>query len=71
MHEEDKRNKLQDTVFTYRANKDGKVFIYWHNKQVKILKGKKHKNFLSKMSYSWRSGKPIGDGKADRKLQKR
>lgn len=49
MHEEDKRNKLQDTVFTYRANKDGKVFIYWHNKQVKILKGQEAQNFLSKM----------------------
>lgn len=50
MHEEDKRNKLQDTVFTYRANKDGKVFIYWHKKQVKILKGQEAQNFLIKIT---------------------
>ena len=50
MHEEDKRNKLQNTVFTYRANKDSKVFIYWRQKQVKILKGQEAKNFLSKIT---------------------
>lgn len=50
MAEEDKRNKLKETVFTYLANKDGKVFIYWHGKQVKILKDQEAKSFLSKIA---------------------
>ncbi|MEN9562553.1 MAG: hypothetical protein RIR73_797 [Chloroflexota bacterium] len=50
MVEEDKRNKLKDTVFTYRQNKDGKVFLYWHGKQVKILKGQEAQAFLNKIA---------------------
>jgi hypothetical protein len=50
MVEEDKRNKLKDRVFTYHQNKDGKVFLYWHGKQVKILKGQEAQNFLTKIA---------------------
>lgn len=47
---EDKRNTFADEVFTYRANKEGKVFIYWHGKQVIILKDKQARDFLSKVA---------------------
>lgn len=50
MSEEDKRGRLKDIVFTYFANKDGKVFIYWHGKQVKILKGQDAQRFLDRMT---------------------
>ena len=50
MSEEDKRNKLKNTVFTYLENKDGKVFIYWHGKQVKILKVQEAQTFLNKIA---------------------
>ncbi len=46
---EDKRNIFADEVFTYRTGKDGKVFIYWHGKQVMILKDKQARDFLSKV----------------------
>ncbi len=46
----DKRNILDDEVFTYREGKDKKVFIYWHGKQVKILKGKPAQKFLTKIA---------------------
>jgi hypothetical protein len=48
--EEDKRNKLKDTAFTYLGNKDGKVFLYWHGKRVKILKGQEAQTFLNKIA---------------------
>jgi len=46
----DKRNKLEEEVFSYRISKDDKVFIFWQGKQVMILKGKESKKFLSKIS---------------------
>ena len=49
MSEIDKRNIFDEEVFTYRTNKDGKVFIYWYGKQVMILKDKKAKEFLSRI----------------------
>ncbi len=48
MIEIDKRHVLDDNVFTYRVSKD-KVFIYWHGKQVTILKGKEAQRFISKI----------------------
>lgn len=46
----DKRNILDDEVFTYREGKDQKVLIYWYSKQVKILKGQQAQKFLAKIS---------------------
>ena len=46
----DKRNILDDEVFSYRESKDQKVFIYWHGKQVKILKGKPAQKFLAQIA---------------------
>jgi hypothetical protein len=45
----DKRNRLQDECFSYRVSKDNKVFIFWHEKQVMILKGKDSEKFLAKI----------------------
>lgn len=46
----DKRNIFAEEVFAYRVNKDGKVFITWHGKQVMILKEQGAKKFLAKVS---------------------
>ncbi len=43
----DKRDKLQDEPFSYRANKAGKVFISWEGKRVKVIKGNEAKEFLA------------------------
>ena len=40
MGEIDKRGVLDDEIFSYRALKDGKVLIYWHEKHVTTLAGK-------------------------------
>jgi len=47
--EVDKRNKLDEEPFSYRISKDNKVFIYWHEKQVMILKGKDSEKFLARI----------------------
>jgi hypothetical protein len=49
MGEIDKRNLLDDEVFTYQASKKDKVFISWRGKQVKVLKGKEAQVFISKI----------------------
>ncbi|MFD2043679.1 hypothetical protein ACFSTA_04730 [Ornithinibacillus salinisoli] len=46
----DKRNRLDDTPFSYRVNKKNTVFIEYYGKQVKILKGKDAERFLSKIN---------------------
>ena len=49
LSEIDKRNKLDEEVFSYRTGKDGKVFLSWRGKEVKILKGSEAATFLSKI----------------------
>lgn len=44
----DKRGVLDEEVFSYRASKD-KVFLFWHGKQVMILKGQQAQRFLAKI----------------------
>lgn len=44
----DQRGVLEAEVFSYRASKD-KLFIYWHGKQVMILKGQQASKFLAKL----------------------
>lgn len=48
-HPEDKRNVFDDDVFSYRTNKDGKVFLFWHERQVMVLKDKAARTFLAKV----------------------
>ena len=45
----DKHGELATEPFSYKANKDGKVFIAWHGKQVMILKDKAAEEFLKKV----------------------
>lgn len=45
----DKRNILDDEVFTYKITKDKKVFISWRGKQVTTFSGKKSEEFVNKM----------------------
>ncbi|MBM7095227.1 hypothetical protein JSY36_05605 [Bacillus sp. H-16] len=46
----DKRNRLRQTPFNYRVNKDNTVFLDYEGKQVKILKGKDADKFIRKMN---------------------
>ncbi len=46
----DKHNVFAEEVFTYRETRDQTVFISWHGKQVKTLKGKEAQKFLSRVS---------------------
>jgi hypothetical protein len=46
----DKRGKLQEKPFTFRETKDGKVFLYWHGKQILFLKQKHAESFLQKIA---------------------
>lgn len=50
MNNIDKRNRLEEEPFSYRVSKDSKVFIFWYEKQVMILKGKESEKFLSKVA---------------------
>ncbi len=56
MNEIDKRNLLDDNVFTYQVNKENKMFIYWRGKQVKVLKGKEAQRVLDKITGLDRKG---------------
>ena len=55
----DKRNKLGEQIFSYRTTKNGKIFIYWYDKQVKVLKGKKASKLISKLSREDSKGKQL------------
>jgi len=46
----DKRNRPAEEVFTFRASKDGTVFISWHGKQMTTLRGKAAERFLEKIA---------------------
>lgn len=44
---EDSRNILkEEKPFSYRKAKDNKALVYWYNKQVMIVTGKKYDNLL-------------------------
>lgn len=49
MNNVDKHNRFVEEVFSYKILKDNKVFIFWHDKQIMILKGKESEKFLSKI----------------------
>lgn len=49
MNNVDKHNRFVEEVFSYKILKDNKVFIFWHGKQVMVLKGKESEKFLSKI----------------------
>jgi hypothetical protein len=45
----DKRGRLDQAIFSYRESKD-KVFIFWHTKQVMVLKGQQARKFIDKIA---------------------
>ena len=49
MKKVDKHGYLESHPFDYQKGKDGKVFIFWEGKQVKILKGRDAEKFLDKI----------------------
>jgi hypothetical protein len=46
----DRRGRLKEGPFTFRATKDRKVFIQWHGKQIMILKGSAAEKFISSVT---------------------
>ncbi len=48
--ETDRRRRLADEPFAYRATKGGIVFISWQGKTVTTLKGKAAETFLAKVN---------------------
>jgi hypothetical protein len=46
----DKRNRLDEEVFTFREAKDGRVMLYWHHKHVKTVAGAEAERFLKKIA---------------------
>jgi len=50
MNKIDKRNRLDDDVFTYQVSKENKVFIYWRGRQVRVLKGTEAQLLLDKLT---------------------
>lgn len=49
MAEIDKRNRLDDEIFSYRPLKDGRVLIFWVGRQVKTLADAEAQTFLAKI----------------------
>ena len=45
----DQRHRLDEEAFSYRVNKDEKVFISWQGKMVMTLKDKQAEQFLAKV----------------------
>lgn len=45
----DKRNRLEENPFSFKISKDNTVFIEFHGKRVKILKGKEVEKFLKRI----------------------
>ena len=52
MNNIDKRNRLNEEVFSYRVSKNNSVFINFKGKEIKIVKGKEAERLLSKIQES-------------------
>ena len=50
MAEVDKRNRLDEEIFSFRLTKDERVMIYWYDKHVKTLTGSAAQKFLQKIN---------------------
>jgi len=50
MSNADRRNRIEDDVFSYRATKNGMVLISWQGKQVTMLNGKQAERFLAQIA---------------------
>ncbi|HWR60853.1 MAG TPA: hypothetical protein VN580_04540 [Clostridia bacterium] len=45
----DRRGRLDEEVFSYKTNKDNKVFIFWNGRQIMILKGSESERFIKRI----------------------
>lgn len=45
----DKRNRLNEEVFTYRISKNNSVFISYKGKEIKIVKGKEAEKLMGRI----------------------
>ena len=43
------QNKFDDIPFDYQFTKEGKLLIYWQNRLIMTLKGKKAQRFISQV----------------------
>ena len=50
MAEVDKRNRLDEEIFSFRLTKDERVMIYWYDKHVKTLTASAAQKFLQKIN---------------------
>jgi len=46
----DKRNRLDEEIFSYQIAKSGKVFISWNGRQVTVLSEKRAEDFIKRIS---------------------
>jgi len=46
----DRRGRLEEEVFSYRAGKDGVVSISWHGRAVTTLRGRAAARFLARVA---------------------
>ncbi|MRX73237.1 hypothetical protein GJU40_13905 [Bacillus lacus] len=46
----DKRNRLDEQPFSYKVAKNQSVFLFYKNKQIKILKGSEAGKLVSRIS---------------------
>ncbi|MCK6580037.1 MAG: hypothetical protein L6Q98_18245 [Anaerolineae bacterium] len=47
MSDIDKRGRLDEAFFSFRATKDGRVMLYWYDKHVRTLAGEAAQKFLA------------------------
>lgn len=45
----DKRNRLDEEIFSYRISKNNSVFIGFNGKEIKIVKGKEAEKLITKI----------------------
>ena len=50
MNNIDKRNRLDQSPFSYKVTKNNTVLIYYNGKQVKLVKGKDAEKILEKIN---------------------
>ena len=50
MNNIDKRNRLDESPFSYKVTKNNTVLIFYNGKQVKLLKGKDAEKILEKIN---------------------
>jgi hypothetical protein len=47
-----KQDRLDETQFTFKSTKDGKLFVYWHGKHVRTYAGNEAEDILAEIEGS-------------------